>query len=221
MFLKGQIYLTDNLDVIHQFPIDPLHRIINMDEDDVLPETNYILQGTCLLPPIDAKIAEADGDERKYDAIYSSHLLAPYQQEFISAILAYLYKGGEFIIFLTELGYNETRNKFIEHMFRIYGIHIGVIGDPNPQNANCYYDERCIPIWLNMIFTAKVIGPEEYLSQYPIDAPLNNTNVLNLLVEEMNPIGRTYDEKIKYILQFHKRIHKYPNIHQVLEGIYT
>ena len=44
-------------------------------------------------------------------------------------IISYLYIGGNFILFLPELGYNCTLNKLVEHMYSRYGIHIGIIND--------------------------------------------------------------------------------------------
>ena len=66
--LTGKIFITDKIEVVNNFPITPTSRIINLDEDDVLPKDNqYIIGGQCLLPPIESKIAEADGDEILYN----------------------------------------------------------------------------------------------------------------------------------------------------------
>jgi hypothetical protein len=212
MFLKGTIFITDNLDRIYSTPLNQSTKIISLDEDGILMENKDILGGTCLLPPIEAKVAEADGNEQLYDSIYSNHLLAPYQQNFISAIIAFLYKGGNLILFLPEIGYTNTTEKLVEHLYRIYGIHVGIISNPNPVVANCYYDAKCIPIWLNMIFMAGVISPYEYLYQYPLDAQITNQEVLNLLIIEMKPYGETLYQKIDVIKRIHYYIHQNPNV---------
>lgn len=218
--LKGTIYITDKLDYIYNIPLQGSVKIINLDEDDVLSMDNKdIIGGQCLLPPIEAKIAEADGDEQGYDMYYSQHLLLPFQQQFVSALLAFLYKGGNLILFLPEIGYNNTANKLVYHLYKAYGIHIGIIGDMNPMNANCYYDAKCIPIWLNLIFSAKVISAYEYLYMYPEDALITNESILNNLVEQLNPYGKTINEKINYILSFHKKIHKNPKVIPAIESI--
>ena len=85
MFLKGTIYVTDDEDIVYKAPANNT-RIVSLDEDGVLLKDDSILVGTCLLPPIEAKIAEADGNEQLYDMAYSNHLLEPYQREFISAL---------------------------------------------------------------------------------------------------------------------------------------
>ena len=86
--LKGTIYITDKEEIIYTTPLNSNTKIISLDEDGILMENDAILVGTCLLPPIEAKIAEADGNEQLYDVIYSNHLLEPYQQQFIAAMLS-------------------------------------------------------------------------------------------------------------------------------------
>ena len=99
--LNGTMYITDNPEVIYNIPLNqPNIKIVNLDEDGVLMNNDAMLVGTCLLPPVQAKIAEADGNEMLYDTIYNNHILEPHQQEFISALLSYLYKGGNLLFFL-------------------------------------------------------------------------------------------------------------------------
>lgn len=218
--LKGTIFITDKLDYIYNAPLNGSTKIINLDEDDVLSmESRDIIGGTCLLPPMEAKIAEADGNEQMYDSIYSNHLLLPFQQQFISALLAFLYKGGNLILFLPELGYTNTTEKLIEHLFRIYGIHPGIIGHQNPQIANCFYDAKCIPIWLNLIFISNVISANEYLYMYPEDASISNNVVMNMLIHELKPFGDTMNERIRYIERYHRVIHKNPNAVPALQSL--
>ena len=218
--LKGTIFITDDIEKIYQIPLNGTNKIVSLDEDDVLDINNpNIIGGTCLLPPMEAKIAEADGNEVIYDTVYSNHLLSPFQQQFISALVAFLYKGGNLILFLPEIGYTSTLSKLVDHLFKIYGIHVGVINHQNPMVANCYYDDRCIPMWLNMIFTANVISAREYLFMYPADAIITNETVLRKLLDSMKPYGETMKDQRNYILRFHKLIHKNPNVIQAIERI--
>lgn len=210
--LKGLIYITDDVNVVYQFPIGPMNKIINLDEDDVLPENNSIVGGTCLLPPIDAKIAEADGDEILYNSRYIDHLQAPYQQQFIAALLSFLFKGGNLLLFLPELGYTNTRDKFIAFMYMLYGIHIGIMNNPDPNMATCYYDSTAIPIWLNLIYCSGVISAKDYLLLMPEDASVvNNDRVIDMLMMELKPYGETIKSKLDSIVRMHKAVHKNPN----------
>lgn len=211
--LKGTIYITDDVNVVYQFPIGPMNKIINLDEDDVLPENNNIIGGTCLLPPINAKIAEADGDEHTYDMCYMNHLQEPYQYMFIAALLSFLYKGGNLLLFLPELGYTNTRDKFVQFMYVLYGVHIGVINNPNPMVGNCYYDNTAIPIWLNLIYCSRVISGKEYLIMMPEDADvLNNDRVIDMLMMELKPYGESIQDKLMSLRDMHKALHKNINV---------
>lgn len=217
--LKGTVYITGDEKVIYNVDLRNT-RVINLDEDGILDsKMQGVIGGTCLLPPMEAKIAEADNNEFAYDSIYSSHLLDPFQQQFISALLSYLYKGGNLIFFLPELGYNHTKEKLVYHLYKIYGIHPGIIGNPNPQIANFYIDMRCVPIWLNMIYSVKVISGKEFLYMYPEDAVINNNSVLMDLINELNPYGNTIQDKINYINHLHKVIHKNPDVIVPIHGV--
>lgn len=217
--LTGTIYISADPKVIHTFAMANL-RIINMDEDNSLGiGSNITINGTCLLPPMEAKIAEADGNEQAYDMIYSNHLLEPFQQQFIAALIAFLYKGGNLLIYLPENGYNYTKEKFINFLFRNYGIKVGVLGHPDPQIANYFYDNKCIPIWLNLIYSSGVIGAKEYLLQYPEDAYISNVYCIDKLLSELLPYGNSLEQKKNYILRFHKLIHKNPNLEPAIGGI--
>ena len=56
--LRGTMYITDDINIIYNAPVAMGTRIINLDEDGILDSNNpYTIGGTCLLPPIDAKIA--------------------------------------------------------------------------------------------------------------------------------------------------------------------
>jgi hypothetical protein len=217
--LKGSIYITDNLEIVYNTPMNNLSKIISLDEDGILDANKDIIGGTCLLPPIEAKIAEADGNEQLYDMLYTDHLLMPFQQQFVAALIAFLYKGGNLILFLPELGYTNTMEKLIEHLYRTYGIHVGLIGSQNPVKANCFYDVKCIPIWLNLIFSAEVISAEEYLYMYPVDALITNEQIMNMLIDKVQPYGLTINEKRNYIYRYHRLIHKNPNVRPAIYGV--
>lgn len=213
MLLRGNIYITSNIHVIENTDLSKT-KIINMDEDGIIEGSSRdMIGGTCLLPPIEAKIAEVDGDEQKYDVLYADYLLQPYQQQFISAIIAFLYKGGNLILYLPDFDYTNTTKKFVQLMYQLYGIHPGIIEcEGAPILANCYYDEKCLPIWMNLIYTAGVITPEEYLIRYPLDAKLNNEQVICKLLYDLKPMGDTYVERVNTIERFRKNLHKNPKM---------
>lgn len=205
--LRGTIYITGSEEVIYNINLNSNIKIINLDEDGILMENPAIIGGTCLLPPIEAKIAEADGNEALYDTIYSNHLLADYQQMFIGALLTFLYRGGNLMLFLPELGYVNTKIKFIQFMLQLFGIHIGMVESNDPNDSACYYDDRAMCTWLNLMYGTNGISCYEYLYLYPAEARLNNTAVMSKLINDINPYCKSYNEAINYVASLHKKIH--------------
>jgi hypothetical protein len=162
--LKGAIYITEDINVVNTADLRTT-KIIDLDEDSEMINNPSVIKGVCLLPPPEAKIAEVDNNEQLYDMAYFNSLMENYQQHFVAALLAYLYTGGNLIIYLPEMGYTYTKEKLIQMFWKMYGIHIGEIGNPDPNRAGCYYDESCIPIWLQSIYLINVMTPEAFL--YP------------------------------------------------------
>jgi hypothetical protein len=79
--LKGSIMITDKIDFIRDILMDNPgnFKVVTLDEDGIIPlESKDVLCGTCLLPPMDALIAEQDGDMEMYDAIYNDHFADQY-----------------------------------------------------------------------------------------------------------------------------------------------
>lgn len=219
--LKGTIFITKNINVINNANLQTT-KIIDLDEDGALMDNASIIKGVCLLPPPEAKIAEADGNEKLYDIAYASHLLEPFQQDFVAALLAYLFIGGNLILFLPEMGYTYTKEKLLWQLWITYGIHVGDIDNTvDPNIYNCYYDEACIPIWLSMIYVnTGIMTAEAYLYNYPLDAQLNNNNgAINRLIEEINPYGSTMNEKIQYLDRYRYLIHQNPKVKPALRSI--
>ena len=70
-----------------------------------------------------------------------------------------------------------------------------------------------------MIYSTRVIGGLEYLYLYPVDAPLTNKGVLNDLLMEFNPYGKTIQEKINYLSRLHKKIHINPKVKPAIRNL--
>lgn len=203
--LKGTIDVTCDINLVQSIP-DSSVRIISLDEENrISPNDPNVILGTCLLPPMEALIAEVDGDEDLYDIYYINHLNSPYVQEFIGALIAALYKGISLLLFAPMMNENISIRKLRQHLWSLYGIMIGVAG-----GEPCIYDPKCIPIWLTMIYSANVIYPEEFLLYYPEDAIISKT-IIDKLMMEIKPVGISYDDRLSVIKRYHHNIKKNPN----------
>lgn len=214
MILKGNILLTTDKNII----METLHtrpdiKIISLDEDNELGlDPGVVIPGTILLPPPEAIIAEVDGDELKYNMFYSAHLLSDPVKEYMSSILAFLYKGGKLLLYYPNSDYNNTIKNMLFLILINYGIHIGIIGDPNPDNASCYFDANLENIQLDLIYYyTNIIDWREYLYNYPPIFPISD-QILNILFIQINPYGETFNEKLEVINRLRVGIKKNPNL---------
>lgn len=222
MILRGNIYITSEKDIIFQAlqSNDPGLKIISIDEDKTLGfENDRIIPGTILLPPIDAKIAELDGDEQKYDIIYSIHLQTDPVKQYMAGILAFLFNGGRLLIYYPDQEYNNTKIKLLAFIFIIYGVHIGILGDNNPDNATCFYDANLEHFQLDLIFQfTRIIDWRTYLILYPLEFPIPD-QILDILFMELHPYGLTLKERLDEIDRLRARLKENPNVVRALIAI--
>lgn len=218
--LTGTIFITSNDEIVlNEDCVTQLTRIVSLDEDNVLPESPAIIGGTNLLPPIDAKIAEADGNEPLYDEIYIKHLLAPYQQQYMAALLTFLYIGGKLIMFLPSVGYDNTEKKLLMNLYNLYGIRVGQIDSKDPNQQLCFYNMNHIPQWLDLMYTyTNQINPYEYLIKYPYNNPISDI-VMNKLLIDLNPYGVSIEEKKNVIKELRTQLQINRNIKLPVEGV--
>lgn len=199
--LNGSMFIID--DIMNANLFNTI--IVDLNEDtDLEYKHEYIIKGTLLLPPVQAMIAESDGNEKLYDEIYINHLLSPKIRDFIGVLIACMYhKGMQILFYLSELGYNNTETKFADFMYKLYGIHPGIPTNNNPKDGNFYCDPKCVPMWLGMMYMNNFVNPYEFLQKYPIDAFIPE-HIMTKLINEINPFGVTLNDKVNTILKLHK-----------------
>ena len=206
--LKGDISITDNLQFVEDVMVNPISniKIISLEEVSTLPlDSPNVLAGATLLPPIEALIAAADGDEALFDSIYFDYYNHQNVIEYVSAIITYLYRGGSFILFYPEDDH-AVKGKFLEMFWKRYGIMIGEIGVRNSQ-----YDNSCVPIWLESIYNIGAITALELLYYYPNEALIEDRLIYKLIME-ISPLGENYQEKVQDILRLRTRLKEQRNL---------
>lgn len=209
--LKGDISITDNLAFIQdvlQNNTNPALRIVSMDEENTIPENHsMVVKGTCLLPPIDALIAEADGNEPLYDRIYNDYLNEKFPNQFISALLTSLYMGTSLIIYLPNASSN-TFKKFIQMMWKRYGIQLGIIA-----YTQTIYDPGCVVIWLNMIYRTLYNYDKiyDYLRFYPDEAIIPE-DIMDDLILQLHVYGGSWQEKAKEVKRYSSILKTHPTV---------
>jgi hypothetical protein len=97
----------------------------------------------------------------------------------------------------------------------------------NPNNNQCFYNLKCIPFWLNILYTRDLITCYEWLLLMPLDAYTiegvlgGNPAIFLRVVENINPYVESNDikDKIQYVKEYHAKLHKNPKLIPALEGI--
>ena len=210
--LRGSISITDNLMFVREMMYTPNNnlKIITLDELGSVPTDHpNVLSGTCLLPPIDALMAEADGNEELYDSIYMTYFSEDsYVIEFMAALLMYLYKGGDLLLYYPELDTN-TAPKLSWVLWVRYGISIGIVNQRPHQ-----YDMQALPIWLNEIYFRDGMSYRDYLRLMPDEVLmcLSTNPIIDKLLLDIAPLGDSFNSKIEYIISLGRKFKEKPDL---------
>lgn len=192
--IKGSILITDDINFVYSIP-DARFKILSLDEEGKLnPQLPNVIQATCLLPPLECLIAESDGNADVYELAYYNHLNQPFQQQFIGAIISYLYQGGSFIVYAPQLKDTISIMQLRKNLMILYGIGMGIVDSP----VKFELDYRCVPIWLNMMYEARTISAKEFLFNYPKDA-LISPNIMQSLIIDMRLFFTNYQEAFELV----------------------
>ena len=210
--LTGRIDITDNIILIRELlnSLADSTVIINLDEDNKL-EGNIVIQGTMLLPPPEAIIAEQDGDEYSYDTILNEYYNIPDMQMFVTGIINMLYRGNNILFYYPDLNPTEsiTIPKLLNLFWNKFGLGIGIIGI-----RECSYNCANTPMWLNMLYSVDAISAYEYLSKYPNDAKILDS-FMSKLIADIRPIDEGSENKINTIYRLRKMLHEKPTVREV------
>ena len=216
VILTGRIDITDNIILIRELlnSLADSTVIINLDEDNKL-EGNIVIQGTMLLPPPEAIIAEQDGDEYSYDTILNEYYNIPDMQMFVTGIINMLYRGNNILFYYPDLNPTEsiTIPKLLNLFWNKFGLGIGIIGI-----RECSYNFANIPMWLNMLYSVDAISAYEYLSKYPNDAKILDS-FMSKLIGDIRPIDEGSESKINTIYRLRKMLHEKPTVREAFVKI--
>mgnify|MGYP004604172083 FL=1 len=217
--LKGVIEVTDNIEYAQKAaftPNSPARVVMFCDEtSSKLPlDHPKVIGGSILLPPMEALIAEADGDAVGYDYCYRQYLSnEPSVVAFISAIVIYLYKGGYMLFYCDNLLGNHIV-KFLKVIYDNLGIRFGVVGNqPSPP----MYDVRFTAKWLEVLYMENQIPVEEYMRLVSENTQIPDY-LSNKLLQEVRPYGQDLNEQYQTLSRL---IHRYKENPKIIVPIHV
>lgn len=206
----GRIDATNNWDIANGVLMDPMSQVIVIDmEDDISanPELRNhprFIGGGCLIPPMEALIAAADGEAQVFKMMYAEHFETPFVDSFVAALIISLINGRQLLLYYSdELGIMET---MIDIFWARYGIKIGSVGE-----HDCEFDPTCIPIWLQYAYQENNIDARSFLFNYPLNVRINYSMMQKLIVDIM-PVGSDDEEKAKEIYRMVQLLKETPNL---------
>ena len=206
--LKGNFSITDNIDFTREIIFTRNDtKILSLDENNTLPlEHPNVIGGNSLLPPIDALIAEQEGNRNAYERIYEEMFVDNIEiDNFFASIFCLLMKKQNILMYAPRLQENSII-KLIDILYKRYGIGVGIIGQSQPV-----YDESCIPMWLRYVYLFNYMIAKDYLYFIP-DASMITQDVMDRLLIEINPYGESYSKKIEYIKSLVKKVKEKPDL---------
>lgn len=208
----GDMSITDNLDFVMDILVqNPYHetmvKVIDLeDSPQALPKEHpNVIGGRVLLPPIDALIAEQDGDEGKYDRIYITYFQEEVVQNFMEALISALILGTSLILYLPNNEGFQTPRKLMQVIEYLYGIRLGIIGmRPSEYNMN---DPSAVKCWLCGAYKCNALTPREFLYLYPGD--IDNPTILTKLIVDLNPVDQN---PVPYFNRLSRLLKEKPNL---------
>lgn len=215
----GHPDITDDLNLVNSVLIqDPSTKVINLDSDTHFDNPN-VIGGAQLLPPPEAVIAMVDQDEDKFNMIYYNYFNCPDMQKYVTIIIAYLYKKGNLLFYtpyLRDQADNTLIVKFLNMMYDVYGIGIGVINQ-NP----CNYNIGMELVWNNLLYSAMIIPVTEFLFNHPIGIQIE-IPILEMVKQDLNPYLFEIEEseKEKHIYDLVRKLKEKPNLKFPIGRIY-
>lgn len=211
-FFKGNIAIKFDPRIVCQLvQMDPMVRVISLDEDNGIPmldadKNPQVVLASILLPPIEAMWAMADNDEAKFDYEYAKQLQSKECVDFLATIISAAYSGIKIIFY-----YPERDNEIVKYLYNYilvkYGIHMSIEDERIDPFS---YNVEAIPIYLNMIYTMGVITPYDYLYQFPVNVSIPDELYFKIIYD-LKPCGNTIQEKYEVIDRLRIKLKSNPN----------
>ena len=202
--IKGNISITDNFPFINDLisSMQSNTKIIVLEEETNLPLNHpNVINGSCLLPPIEALIAEVDGNKPLFESIYNDYLNSPFVFEFMSAIITALHNSINIILYYPGLNGNIIIQNLLGFIYQRYGIGIGVIGYSN-TTLNPNYSS----LWISYMYITNGISGMEFLYYYPENIKIED-NIIDKIILDLK----------LYVSPEHKESYIYGLVHKVKE----
>lgn len=203
MFYPSNLWFIKESDIDLFLLTDQSHldaKIIYIGEEVPNAIRNHpaVVTAGMLLPPMEEVEAELDGELEKAEYIYDSFLNTGEANRLIHILIALAINNVRVgIVF----GRDELNMKFpailINHLYKFYGITIGV-----PNKLNPYIEIAYMPLCLGIAYNSDYISYEEFIMLHP-ELPIH-PGVLSKLVYDVRPAVKEKD--VQHYMEYFGRL---------------
>lgn len=161
-----------------------------------------VLNGTTLLPPYEALMAEMDNNIVQFQQIYALHLAKKENDMFICAIIRALMEGINIVLYIpkdeAELMFSKV---LVQYINDIYGITI--------LPEACMYNEQYDSILITKLYVYELLTKDQFFILYPAGVDIiYDEFLIQKLMMDMNPhiVDRTSQGYYKYFNDYMKMV---------------
>lgn len=176
MNILGTLYTAEDENFVRVVLSDPRSNTIcmSMDESDNSLERDFpsrVQVSTILCAPPSAIYKDIDGKHEEFIQDYNYYLESPPVTEFIAAMLAFMHRGGNILLYIP--GFTEDSiwvNVLILNLFTRFGITAGMSADKSFS-----YDPRYDAVIANLLYYYGYIDVFDFMNSNPDMLPGRDT----------------------------------------------
>lgn len=208
--IKGDIYITDNINILKQYSVIPNVQIVFLDEEtdvdqQLLNITNGICGGALLPDPMSALLRVEQGIE-PFEQSYFNYLNMFEPTSLILIILRVLCNGRNNILIYADPAHADRFLPSLLKYFKMFwGLNIGILG----TNIPSVFDINFIPKISEMLYLYDLCTVNELFLYVPSGYHFTQ-NVVIKLSNEINPYISnnvpTLEEYEKYFYNYKEQV---------------
>ena len=172
MNILGTLYTAEDPNFVRTVLSDPRSNTIcmSMDETDNTLESefpNRVQVSTILCAPPSAIYKDIDGKHEEFIQDYNEYLDSPPVTEFIAAMLSFMHRGGNILLYIPEFTEDSVWvNVLILNLYTRFGVTAGM-----SEDRSFSYDPRYDTVIANLLYYYGYIDIFDYLNSNPDIVP--------------------------------------------------
>lgn len=207
--IKGDIYITDNINILRQYSVDPSIQVVFLDEEtdvdqQLLNITNGICGGALLPDPMSVLLQVEQGIE-PFEQNYFNYLNMFEPTSLVLILLKVLCNGRNILLYVDPAHADRFLPSLLKYFKLFWGLSIGILG----SNIPSVFDINFIPKISEMLYLYDLCTINELFLYVPSGYHFTQ-NVIIKLSNEVNPYISnsmpTLEEYEKYFYNYKEQV---------------